>query len=507
MILFAAMLVLAVAAGALLPASVERPGIGAPSTAAAGSGPRYSFANVTREAGMTDSSRSWGSSWADYDSDGRPDLWIGRHWKPPWLMRGLGGTSFGRVMDDDLRMDGVDRHACAWGEANRDGRPDLYCVRGADMGTGAGANQLFIQTDSGLRNRGRLFGVRNSRGRGRTANWLDYDSDGDLDLFVGNLTRTRYPNVLFRNDGDSFTKVRAGLGEELVTVSSSWADWDRDGDPDLLVLQHGKNPAIAYENVNGRFRKTRLPNVTGRSWLSGTWGDFNGDGRPDLHLVSYRTSRVLRNTPSGFKVVNRTRLRAGRTSVWFDADNDSDLDLYVVQGARGRHESAEEINKPNFLLLNKGGRFEKLRRRSFRGPRRGNADGVSAADFDRDGRVDFFITNGLYYWRGPNALLRNTSTKRNWVGVDLRGSKRNPFGYGAIVRARVGDRVVRRQVTDEVNFRTQNEAGYVHLGIRRENAVRVRVQWPDGTRDCRRAVNGSVVEVRRGRSPCSRMQG
>jgi enediyne biosynthesis protein E4 len=467
-------------------------------------GPAYAFQDVTGQAGMRDATRTWGSTWADVDENGYPDLWIGRHWRQPRLFKASGGTSFRELSSDDFKLAQIDRHHCVWGEANGDGRTDLYCVRGADKGEGAGANQLFLQTADGtFENMATGSGVSNPFGRGRTANWIDFDSDGDLDIFVGNLTRPGFPNTTFRNDGEGlFVEVDIGLTHELSTVSSSWSDWDLDGDSDLLVLQHAGLPAVAYENRGGRYEIVTLHNVSGEHWNSAAWGDFDGDGRPDLHLVSPSRSRVVRNTKSGFEVVDRMELIRGRQSVWLDVENDGDLDSFVVQGAAGQRPEPEYLNRPDFLLLNSGGRFVKLEHDSMRGPRAGNGDAVAAADYDRDGRVDLFITNGLFYWKGPNVLLRNESRAGNWVGLDLDGERRNPLGFGSTVTARIAGRLLVRQVTDGANYRSQDEAGYVHIGLGDATTASITIRWPDGTRDCFIAVHGRVTEVKQGREGC-----
>ena len=464
----------------------------------------YSFVDITSQAGLIDATRTWGSSWNDYNEDGKPDLWIGRHWRQPRLYASTPGQRFPENGSKDFRMAEIDRHACVWGEANGDGRADLYCVRGADKGKGAGANQLFLQGSSGVfSNRAEGRGVSNPHGRGRTANWLDYDSDEDLDLFVGNLTRSGYPNAMFRNDGDVFTQVEVGLSHELSTVSSSWADWDVDGDPDLLVLQHSGRPAVAYENVDGRFKTVDLPKVSGRHWSSAAWDDFDGDGLPDLHLVSPSLSEVVRNTGRGFEVVDSMRLMQGRMSVWLDVDNDTDLDSFVVQGAEGRRPAPGLINHPDFLLVNTEKGFRKLQSRSLAGPADGNGDAVSASDHDRDGLVDLFITNGLFYWTGPNVLLQNRSKAGNWVGLDLDGDNKNPMGFGATVTARIGDAKIQRQITDAANYRSQNEAGYLHLGLGDSTTVQIHIRWSDGTTDCTTAAAGLVVQITKGTSHCS----
>ena len=464
----------------------------------------YEFKDVTREAGLRDAVRTWGSAWNDYDEDGRSDLWINRHWRQPRLYSNVRGAGFRENTSDDFRLQEIDRHACVWGEADGDGRADLYCVRGADKGLGSGANQLFLQDRSGgFSNRAEGRGVSNPNGRGRTANWLDYDGDGDLDIFVGNLTRRGYPNAMFRNDGNLFTQVEVGLSRELATVASSWSDWDLDGDPDLLVLQHGGRPAVAYENVGGRFESVDLPNVSGEHWNSAAWDDFDGDGRPDLHLVSPIGSRIVRNTRAGFEVVDSMTLVQGRMSVWLDVDNDSDLDSFVVQGAEGRRPDRGSRNQPDFLLVNTKNGFRKLQSAALRGPTHGNGDAVSASDYDRDGRVDLFITNGLFYWTGPNVLLQNRSQVGNWVGIDLDGDAANPMGFGATVTARIGKNKIERQMTDGANYRSQNEAGYLHLGLGDATTVQLHVRWPDGSSDCTTAAAGLVVQVVKGASPCS----
>ncbi|MGH2702563.1 MAG: FG-GAP repeat domain-containing protein, partial [Actinomycetota bacterium] len=279
--------------------------------------PSPRFDDVTRSAGLpTEPQRTWGSVLLDYDRDGLADLLLNHHGRRSSLRPNEGGR-FTKVRRAALPKGRMDRHGCAWGEANGDGRPDLYCTQGADRGRGSGPNQLLLQSRTGL-NRAPRYGVKDAFGRGRTINWMDFDSDGDLDLFVGNTYREGHPNVTFRNVGRRFSRVNIGLTRDLRTISSSWSDWDNDGDPDLLVLQYGTHGALAFENRRGHFSAVRLPFVSNRPWTSGAWSDFDADGRTDLQVVNERHSLILRNTGRSFRAVHRTSLNQGHTSEWFD---------------------------------------------------------------------------------------------------------------------------------------------------------------------------------------------
>ena len=462
----------------------------------------YRFGDVAAEVGIdADQTRSWGSTTIDYDRDGDLDLFVNRHANRPHLYNNQDGNFSPAASAFFMQEERVDRHACSWGEVNADGFPDLLCTQGADRGEGSGPNKLYIQSGATFVESGREMGVANPKGRGRTANWFDFDRDRDLDVFIGNEYRKPYRNRLFVREGDRFQSRRLGLNGALRTKSSSWSDWDRDGDPDMLVLQRASRfpqNGVAYRNDRGRYRRVELHPSIERAWNSAAWGDFDGDGWTDLHLVGNKRSLLLRNFKGKFKRTDSRPLESGQMSVWIDAENDGDLDLFIVRGA------TQGINSPDVLLVNKGGRFVRTNAEGVRGTEIGFGDAISAGDLTGDGRQDVFVTNGGgESGVGPPALMENRTRAGNYVSLQLDGGTRNPLAIGARVRAFTGSKNYWREVTDGFNYRTQSDPSFVHLGLGNKTSVRVEVRWPGGKRDCARFRMGER-SLSIGSRPCNR---
>ncbi len=438
---------------------------------------------------------TWGSTWVDHDRDGDFDLLANRHWHLPRFFINRAGSY---VASDEMFFSGrkkfFDRHSCAWGEANGDGQVDLYCGSGAQKGEGFGANQLWIQTKAGFSNESHEFRTQNGYGRSRSVNWIDYDSDGDLDIFTGNKLRTRAPNVMLRNDRGRFARADVGLSARVNSLASTWSDWDGDGDPDLLLIRYRPKKARAYENVGGSFEQIQPEGVTSRHWSSAVWGDYDGDGWPDLHLIAPHNSVILHNESGTFSESHTVALDAGASSAWLDVDNDGDLDSFIVQGQRAG------VNRPDFFLIQQDGRFTTVFDRSFRGPRSGSGETASVADGDLDGRQDLFVTNGALLGEesdieGSWQLLENRTESANWVAIELQGDEWNPWGYGASLRVEADGIEYRREVTDGIAARSQSGVGRMLLGIGDATRARVTVEWPAGATDCVDVQASDVVRV------------
>ena len=290
----------------------------------------------------------------------------------------------------------------AWGDFDNDGFIDLLVST-------EGSPFLFYRNNrDGTFTRITSGPVVSFNGEGSGIAFADYDNDGNLDLIAGGWSA---PNKLFHNNGNgTFTATTSnGLDADALAESTSWGDFDNDGYVDLFVTSDGGQPNRLYRNNgNGTFTKLtsqavgNLLSDAGHG-VSGVWGDFDKDGDLDLVVVHYANdgkNSFYRNNGNG----TFTRIFQGDAGyffgpAWGDYDNDGDLDLFIVSG--GGTTPANDL-----LYQNNGdGSFTKI----TAGPMvNDHQPGGSCAwvDYDNDGYLDLFVQSG-----GLSALGDRTGAK------------------------------------------------------------------------------------------------
>lgn len=185
--------------------------------------------------------------WADFDNDGDPDLFLNYFLNTQNLFfRNEGEGAFSQVLDATVTRGDVGNRGAAWGDFDNDGNLDLFV--GNALGRG---NQLFRNNGNGTFRRMPPDLLEGSAANSAYPAWGDYDNDGFLDLFVPNGEQTGENNALYHNSGDgNFTRVQTGslANDGGHSVSCGWADFDNDGFLDLFVgnLQGEKN--FLYRN-------------------------------------------------------------------------------------------------------------------------------------------------------------------------------------------------------------------------------------------------------------------
>lgn len=364
--------------------------------------------DVAKEAGLPTASQSWGAVAADFDADGRDDVFLGRHGARARLYLNIGAG----FVESEQRFGGGDRHACAAADVDGSGLLDLYCAFGASRGTGTKHNQLWLDPagpeprlhpDAG--------GATEPLGRGRQPRYFDIDEDGDLDLFLGQETKRMdgqpSTNRGFLATGPARFEAAAlpGIDTGLATEDLDVADYDGDGRDDLLLVyldQRAREPRAGirlYRNLDG----LAFADVTARVGIEtigeqdAAFADLDGDGAPDLIQLSPSRVRFSHNRDGRFEQAAEYEVSAGAALAAGDADGDGDVDLYVLQGK-------SKDGGSDLILLNDGdGRS--FRRLAVPNVASGSEDDVIALDYDQDGRTDFLALNGRNSERGPVQLI------------------------------------------------------------------------------------------------------
>ncbi len=175
-----------------------------------------------------------------------------------------------------------------------------------------------------------------------------------------------------------------------------------------------------------------------------------------------------------------------------DYDNDMDIDLYLVC-------SGPVQNLPNRLLENDGhGNFTLISGAGgAAGSKLGRGDVVATADYNRDGFLDLFVTNGRGYppfaEGGPHELFRNIGNENHWLMIDLVGTVSNRDGTGAHVLLETGGVVQKRVQSGGMHSFAQNHQR-IHFGLGKHTKVdRITVRWPSGNTQQLQNVNSDQV--------------
>jgi hypothetical protein len=431
--------------------------------------------------------------------------------------------------ESGLRAGGGYGMGVAVGDFDNDGWPDLYI-------TALGANQLWHNNGRDAAGHVTFTEVTPRAGAGDPrwsvpAAFVDYDRDGWLDLFVGNYLKFSFdthkpchdaagapdycgpvpsdavPGRLLHNlrngtfeDVSAKSGIATAFGPALGVVA---ADFNGDGYPDLYVANDETPNQLWINQKDGTFRDGALlagAAVSGEGRPQASMGvdagDFDGNGSEDLVMsnLTGEGNTLYRNDgaglfedaslPSGLQTPSWKLTGFGLS--WLDYDNDSWLDLLVVNGAvRKSDEQAKAgdllpLREEKQLFHNLGnGHFEDVGKRSgavFAIPTVGR--GAAFGDLDNDGDTDVVVNNN----NGPaQVLINQVGNRRPWLGLRLVTGQPGRDALGAVVDLyRPGKPVLRRRAHTDGSYASANDPR-VLFGLGDSPQIdKVTVRWPSG---------------------------
>ena len=483
-----------------------------------------SFEDVTAAVGLAGLDGVSVGLFADYDNDGYKDFFVSRTFKPNQLFHNNGNGTFTEV----TKKSGIGEDCCttvaSWADYDNDGYLDLYVGRYLDpreaipttfYARNGLPNQLYHNNGDGT-----FTNVTEKSGVGEVGLclgtvWGDYDNDGYLDIYVVNDFGRK---TLYHNNRDgTFTDVtvKAGALAYGAGMSASMADYDNDGKLDIYSTNIRSEEAWYAE----------MPTVMRymmNCWRQGVWKTDmplywqvfrqSGFGFVEVFQQMASGNTLLRNRGDG--TFEDTSWKASANPIgWFwgasfaDFDNDGWQDIYAADGwvfnDKGTEIELDFLNnvvskqkeyktgiffdpkyfghtswhgweRNRYMRNNGDGTFTELGRAAGTDLMI-NSRGVAVADFWNRGALDIAVSSSTQ----RHALLKNeVGTKRNWLGVELVGTKSNRDAVGARVSVVVKGKPQMREVVLGDGYGSQNSLRQ-YFGLSDAASVdEMVVRWP-----------------------------
>jgi enediyne biosynthesis protein E4 len=429
----------------------------------------WTFTDVTEKAGLNPRGYGLGVTVGDYNNDGDPDLYL-NDFGPNVLYRNNGDGTF----SDVTKAAGVQRGTQVGGGAcffdmEGDGDLDLFSANYVDFNygnhiirkigphqfhpgprdyRGVRANLFKNNGDGTFADVSAASGVGAVAIRGMGVISLDYDDDGDADIFVCNDSG---PNMLFQNDGrGKFTESGAiaglaydGQGKEHANMGVDCGDYNNDGRLDLFVTGFSAEPPILFRALGGGLFEdaTNRSGAAASAFAPADWGtglvDFDNDGDRDLFIACGHFNDNIQHIDqrTAVKVPNILLMNTG-SSKFVDVSTRCGSGLAVVESSRG----------------------------------------AAFDDLDNDGDIDAVVLNAN---AGPTILRNDSPAENHWLAVRLQGVTGNREGIGARVRVVAGDSAQIAEVHSGRGYQSHfGTTLHFGLGKTHPRSDRVEVRWP-----------------------------
>ena len=482
----------------------------------------------------------------DWEDNQNPEILVKATFGYQMLFENKGDFSFKEITNksgliNDYNGDGISDSTSVsgiWGDYDSDGYLDLYVSEfGHTNGKYAGGKENILYHNNGngtFTDVTKIAGVGNS-GHSSVAQWVDYDHDGDLDLYSLNYgtyldsvnEAEGETNILYQNNGDgTFSDVTfnarisgssvfsESIGEPLESgiertdlaagTSSSpgiyrdsdagsgmswaalWIDYDRDGWEDVFIASDFGISPLYHNNGDGTFSVVTRDagmSVTGTG-MGLDAGDYDRDGDLDICQSNLGPNYLWQNQGDGtfLEVGEEAGINTPQSNPvhwvckFFDYDLDGDLDLFFTVGQISTYYSEQDNT---FWVNNGNGTFTEMAFELNLIPTHSEkTQGASIADFDNDGDLDIITGNS----NAPIRIFKNNAemTGRHWLMIDLNGTYSNIQGIGAEVIVWVGSQpYVQQKFSCSGSFGCSDQR--LHFGLGNATLIdSIVVNWPSG---------------------------
>ncbi len=437
----------------------------------------------------------FGTSWTDIDNDGYLDLFYAGT-----IYRNLGNGNFEIANTQTPIPVATSLNSCSWADYQNDGDLDLIYSRF----TAPSTLQTRIYENNGSGQFTEVNTILNDINSATwSVQWCDYNNDSYVDfiltfanLFLG--ANNHFPNRLYRGNSDgTFTQVTENY-EFLTKLApytvSNWIDYDEDGDTDLFIAS---GPAAGSAGIKADFIYRNLQIETGNEGFEKLTNadlsfaeelqdgqcynaiDYDNDGDLDICLTNYSgvENKFYVNT-NGSYVKTELPFTSGKTSnlsnAWGDFDNDGDLDVIIT---------ASSATGSGYFINNGDGTFTESGSNLINTAISSSSTGTTIGDYDNDGDLDFFVVG-----RNIKGLFRNDLIiKNHFVNFKLIGTTSNKTGLGARLelKAKIKGKWVtqKREISASNTFMGHNSQR-AHFGLGRAGRIdKLTIYWPSGTVD------------------------
>ncbi|MDP7273731.1 MAG: FG-GAP-like repeat-containing protein [Candidatus Marinimicrobia bacterium] len=438
------------------------------------------FTDITIDTGILFSGASEGVCVFDYNNDGMDDiLFTTRNGSSNHLYRNEGNMIFMDVSFESNIGVTMEARTAVAGDFDNDGDLDVF------IGATVGESMLFENTgENTFQDITDISGI-NISDQVRGSSWVDHDKDGFLDLYVGLLYE---PNKLFKNNGDgTFVDVAQNIGAAGpltagIIMGLGFIDYDRDGDQDLFITQDNNNGNILlrYEDYGAYTDVSAISQIDLDVMGMGVaFGDIDRDGLFDFYTTNLYENSLLLNSISGVFLDISTSSGTedipgsmGWGTFFFDANNDGWVDIY------NNNETAFG-GVINSLMINQGDQTFNMLNYESGAVINNNGYGSAFSDFDQDGDLDMILV-GHPSSSGSINLLRNDSDPQNWIMFKLSQLEQNIYGVGSTIELYHGNTRQLNFIGAGNGYCSQNTLN-VHFGLGQETIIdSVIVFWPDG---------------------------